>query len=159
MVAVIAVPCVLGIFVFAFLQFSRSKSSVFHGIESAVNLKPGPHVHHTRKVIFMGPPGVGKSTYGRLLASKWQTPFITMSSLLREETGKYAPTIKKHISQGTLVPNEIVWEVLQKRLLKKDAKNGFFLDGFPRSSKQVEQLDAHVTVDAVLELQANVNSN
>jgi adenylate kinase len=149
---IVAVPCALGLLMFLFLHFGGSNSSVFHGIKSAVNLKPGPRLHHTRKVVFMGPPGVGKSTYGKLLAAKWQTPFITMSALLSEASGEHAETIKRHVAAGSLVPDDIVWEILEKRLSKRDAKNGFFLDGFPRSVKQAEYLDAHVTMDAVLEL-------
>ena len=149
---IFALPCIFGLCFFSYLQYNSSSNLFTTGAFTSVHLRPGRVVKHTRKVVLIGPPGVGKSTYGRILARKWKVPFIAMSQLLKEIKGPHADTISRHQKAGTLVPDNIVWEVLQQRLLKHDTKHGFFLDGFPRTASQSVIFDAHVRVDGVLNL-------
>ncbi|OGI03502.1 MAG: adenylate kinase [Candidatus Melainabacteria bacterium GWF2_37_15] len=96
------------------------------------------------RVIFLGAPGSGKGTQAEKLAREMYLPHIDTGSMLREERasgseeGKIA---EKYMSEGQLVPMELVVKIIRNRLLKPDAKNGFILDGFPRSVEQAEELD------------------
>ena len=92
--------------------------------------------------IFLGPPGCGKGTQTDVLSKDLNIPHIDTGSLLREniknetEFGKIA---KGFIDKGQLVPIEVVQSVINERISREDCKNGYILDGFPRS---VEQADA-----------------
>jgi len=94
--------------------------------------------------IFLGPPGSGKGTQTSRLADKLSIPHIDTGSLLRKNiqdgtnSGKIA---QGYIDKGNLVPIEVVSDVIKTRLLKEDCKNGYILDGFPRSLEQAYALD------------------
>lgn len=96
------------------------------------------------KTIFLGAPGSGKGTQAAKLAKTLEIPHIDTGSMLREEIaagteeGKIAD---KFISQGKLVSASLVIQIIKNRLSRPDAKNGFILDGFPRSLEQAEGLD------------------
>ena len=93
--------------------------------------------------IFLGPPGSGKGTQTSRLADKLSIPHIDTGSLLRKniqdgtELGKIA---QGFIDQGQLVPLEVVSKVIKDRLAKEDCKEGYILDGFPRSVEQAQAL-------------------
>lgn len=92
--------------------------------------------------IFLGPPGCGKGTQTARLAQKLDIPHIDTGSLLRKNIQDNTPfgiEAKKYIDKGELVPIEVVQSIIQDRIQKDDCKEGFILDGFPRS---VEQADA-----------------
>lgn len=97
-----------------------------------------------QKYIFIGPPGSGKGTQTKMLSSELNLPHIDTGSLLREavssgsEEGKLAGSF---MEKGQLVPIEVVSRIIKNRLLKDDAKNGFILDGYPRSTEQAYALD------------------
>lgn len=94
--------------------------------------------------IFLGPPASGKGTQTKLLQQKLNLPHIDTGSMLRaaiangSEPGKIA---KSHMDKGDLVPVEIVGKIIKERLSEDDCKNGFILDGYPRSIEQAEMLD------------------
>ncbi|MGQ9461146.1 MAG: adenylate kinase [Candidatus Bathyarchaeaceae archaeon] len=109
-------------------------------------------------VIILGSPGVGKGTYAKILSEKYNIPRISTGDLFREairdetELGK---KIKDYVSRGDLVPDEITIEVVKERLGREDCKNGFFLDGFPRTVAQAEALERFKKIDKVLNFVAS----
>lgn len=97
-----------------------------------------------KEFIFIGPPGSGKGTQTKLLSHEYNLPHIDTGSLLREEVssgseeGKLANSF---MEKGQLVPINVVSEIIKKRLKQTDCKNGFILDGYPRSLEQAQALD------------------
>ncbi len=92
--------------------------------------------------IFLGPPGCGKGTQTTRLSQKLDIPHVDTGSLLRKNIQDNTPfgiEAKKYIDKGQLVPIEVVQNVIKDRIKRDDCKDGFILDGFPRS---VEQADA-----------------
>lgn len=100
------------------------------------------------RVIFIGPPGSGKGTQAKRLASGHGIPHISTGDILREavadgtELGQKAAPI---MSAGQLVPDDLMIGIIRDRLAKPDAAKGFILDGFPRTLVQAEKLDAIVS--------------
>ncbi|MGI6324795.1 MAG: adenylate kinase family protein [Bacilli bacterium] len=94
-----------------------------------------------KNIVLIGPPGSGKGTQATLLSKKYNIPHISLGALLREkakensELGKY---IKKCLDDGVLVDEQITIEIAINRLNAKDCRNGYILDGYPRSVKQAE---------------------
>lgn len=111
------------------------------------------------KLILMGPPGAGKGTQGEILEKKLGISTISTGLMLRTaikeqtEVGKLA---EKYINDGKLVPDDVMVEIVKQRLAQPDCKNGFILDGFPRTTAQAEALDeAGVEIDKVLLLEVD----
>jgi adenylate kinase len=107
-------------------------------------------------LIFLGAPGAGKGTHAEILTKQLNIPAISTGNIIREalksgtELGKRA---KSYSESGKLVPDEIVIEIIKERLVKDDCKNGFILDGFPRTIPQAEALDKMgVNIDKVINL-------
>ncbi|OMH40264.1 adenylate kinase [Desulfurobacterium indicum] len=97
------------------------------------------------KVIFLGPPGAGKGTQAVRIAEKYDVPHIATGDILRAavkegtELGKLA---KSYMDKGELVPDDVIIGIIRERLSQDDVKkNGFILDGFPRTLPQAEALD------------------
>ncbi len=91
-------------------------------------------------IIFFGPPGSGKGTQAEMLAKALKIPAISPGELFRAEiAGKSAlgKKVATTLNKGKLVPDSIVEKIINKRLQKKDAKQGFILDGYPRNRKQL----------------------
>ena len=107
--------------------------------------------------ILMGAPGAGKGTQSANISEKYQIPAIATGDILRgaikagTELGKAA---KSYIDAGKLVPDEVVIGIIKEYLSSDACKNGFILDGFPRSIPQAEALDAMgVRIDVVLSIE------
>ena len=107
-------------------------------------------------LIIMGAPGAGKGTQSENISEKFNIPAISTGDILRSaikngtELGKQA---KSFIDAGKLVPDTVVIDIIKEHLATDACKNGFILDGFPRSIPQAEALDAMgVQIDAVLSL-------
>ena len=96
------------------------------------------------KIIMLGAPGAGKGTQAKQIADKYSIPHISTGDIFRAnlkagtELGKKA---KEYMDQGLLVPDELVVELVADRIIKDDCKNGFVLDGFPRTIPQAKALD------------------
>ena len=108
-------------------------------------------------LILMGAPGAGKGTQAEKISERWNIPTISTGDVLRSairegsELGKIAA---KYINDGNFVPDEIVIGIIKDYLSSEKCKNGFILDGFPRSIYQAEALDSmDVKIDAVLSLE------
>lgn len=107
------------------------------------------------KLIIMGPQGSGKGTYSSRMAPQLDNiPVISMGDLLRaaRDDEKFGNVIKEAQDRGVLVSNEIVMDILKKRLEQEDAQKGFILDGFPRSLEQAEALEEITDIDATINL-------
>ena len=97
------------------------------------------------KIIMLGAPGAGKGTQAKMIADKYQIPHISTGDIFRAnikngtELGMEA---KKYMDQGLLVPDELTVKILLDRVANEDCKNGYVLDGFPRTIPQAEALDA-----------------
>ena len=107
-------------------------------------------------IIFFGAPGAGKGTQAEIVSEKLNIPTISTGAIIRAaikagtEMGKSAQSF---IEKGNLVPDEVVIGIIKDRLDEDDCKNGFILDGFPRTIPQAEALDRMgVNIDVVLEL-------
>ena len=110
-------------------------------------------------IILLGAPGAGKGTQGELISEKLQIPTISTGNMLREamangsELGKQ---VKKYMDEGSLVPDEIVLDLLAQRVAMRDCANGFILDGVPRTLAQAEAIDAKgVRIDHVVSLEVD----
>ena len=97
------------------------------------------------KIIMLGAPGAGKGTQAKQIADKYSIPHISTGDIFRAnikngtELGKKA---KQYMDQGALVPDELTCDLVMDRIQQDDCKNGFVLDGFPRTIPQAEALDA-----------------
>ena len=96
------------------------------------------------KLILLGAPGAGKGTQAEVICEKLSSPAISTGNIIREalksgtEMGKRA---KSYMDEGKLVPDEVVIGIIKDRLAQDDCKNGYVLDGFPRTIPQAEVLD------------------
>ena len=108
-------------------------------------------------LIMLGAPGAGKGTQAERIAEKYGIPTISTGEILRNaiSTGtELGKTAKSYMDAGQLVPNDIVIGIIRDFLQQDTCKNGFILDGFPRSIPQAEALDAMgVKIDAVVSIE------
>ncbi len=100
------------------------------------------------KIIMLGAPGAGKGTQAKMIAEKYGVPHISTGDIFRAnikngtELGMEA---KKYMDQGLLVPDELTVKILLDRVANEDCRNGYVLDGFPRTIPQAEVLDKALT--------------
>ena len=100
------------------------------------------------KIIMLGAPGAGKGTQAKMIAEKFDIPHISTGDIFRAnikngtELGKKA---KEYMDKGQLVPDELTVEILLDRVANDDCKNGYVLDGFPRTIPQADVLDKELT--------------
>jgi len=105
------------------------------------------------RLVFIGPPGIGKGTYATAVSKRYGVPHISTGDIFREEIKKgtsLGRKVEEYVKRGELVPDEIVIKVIKQRLTQKDCKKGFILDGFPRTLKQAKALDELTKIDLVL---------
>ena len=109
------------------------------------------------KIIFLGAPGAGKGTQAEVVSKRFAIPAISTGAIIRAALAEGTPTglkAKEFIEKGNLVPDEVVIDIIKERLAKDDCKNGYILDGFPRTVPQAEALDRMgITIDAVVSLE------
>ena len=105
------------------------------------------------KLIIFGPPGSGKGTYASRLQTKLDVDVVATGDLLREILKEDTPLgrkVKGFVEKGQLGPSEVVTEVLKQRLAKPTGKEGFILDGYPRTIEQAKALEKLTKIDAVI---------
>jgi adenylate kinase len=95
------------------------------------------------RLIFLGPPGVGKGTQADFISHKYKIPKLSTGDLLRESVLKetaLGKEAKEYMKRGELVPDAIVIGLVDEKLVSSECQNGFLLDGFPRTVGQADQL-------------------
>ncbi|PJG52272.1 adenylate kinase [Bradyrhizobium forestalis] len=115
------------------------------------------------RIILLGPPGSGKGTQAQLLVQRYGIVQLSTGEMLRAAVAAGTPVglkAKEIMAGGGLVPDDVVVGIISDRIDQPDAKNGFILDGFPRTVPQAEALDEllkrkHLKLDAVIELRVN----
>ena len=108
-------------------------------------------------LILLGAPGAGKGTQAEIICETYKIPAISTGNIIREalksgtEMGLKA---KSYMDAGQLVPDEVVIGIIKERLAQDDCKNGFILDGFPRTIPQAEALDKMgIVIDKVIDIE------
>ena len=106
------------------------------------------------KIMFIGAPGAGKGTQADHTSDRLNIPAISTGAIIREAIKNETAmglAAKSHIEKGALVPDDVVIGIIKERLELDDCKNGYILDGFPRTVVQAEELDAMgIEMDAVI---------
>lgn len=115
------------------------------------------------RLILLGPPGVGKGTQASNIVEKYDIPHISTGDMFRTNIKSNTPLgieAKGYMDKGLLVPDELVISMVKDRLLEEDCKDGFLLDGFPRTIEQGVALDKElhemdIKLDKVVNIQAD----
>ena len=112
------------------------------------------------KIVILGAPGAGKGTQAKRIAEKYAVAHISTGDILRENIKAKTPLgiqAKGFMDNGQLVPDDLVVALVADRVQREDCKNGFLLDGFPRTIAQAEALDKIMPPDAVLNIDVDTS--
>ncbi len=107
------------------------------------------------KLIFLGPPGAGKGTQAAGVSAHLRVPHISTGDMFRSAIKNATPVgleAKRYLDAGELVPDSVVIDMVRERLAMDDAKDGYLLDGFPRTVDQAVALDGFSEPDAVIDI-------
>lgn len=97
------------------------------------------------KIVLLGPPGAGKGTQAKSISNKYSIPHISTGDIFRKNISENTPLgveAKSYMDKGQLVPDEVTINMVKDRLQQADCKNGYLLDGFPRTVAQAEALNS-----------------
>ena len=116
-----------------------------------------------KRVVLLGPPGVGKGTQAELISEKYNMLHISTGDIFRANIKEGTPlgkTAKEYMEKGLLVPDELVCDLVEDRLTWDDCKAGYLLDGFPRTVYQAERFNSWLKsrgedLSVVLDIQAS----
>jgi adenylate kinase len=119
----------------------------------------------TVRLLIIGPPGAGKGTQAAKLAEIYGIPAISTGDIFRaniKEGTELGKQVQALVESGSYVPDSLTNDLVRDRLLQPDVAGGFLLDGYPRTTEQVDELDrilakAHAHLDAVVQLVADVD--
>ena len=106
-------------------------------------------------IILLGAPGAGKGTQASKIVDAYKVPHISTGDIFRENIKNQTPIgvlAKSFIDKGQLVPDEVTCKIVEDRISKEDCKNGYILDGFPRTIAQAEELDKIAKIDLVINI-------
>jgi len=125
-----------------------------------VNINNNQREEKQLKIILLGKPGCGKGTHGKWVSEQKNIPIISTGDEIRallkstsEDTKDLREKLVSYTSKGELVPDDLVIDILKERISKPDCKNGYILDGFPRTVNQAEALDKIGTPDLIIHMQ------
>jgi adenylate kinase len=107
------------------------------------------------KIILLGPPGAGKGTQAQFICERYEIAHISTGDMLRAAIKNQSATglkAKSFMDAGALVPDDVVIALVRERVQEPDCKNGFLLDGFPRTVEQAKALEGISAVDAVIDI-------
>ena len=108
-------------------------------------------------IILLGAPGAGKGTQATRISDRYQLPHISTGDIFREHMKKETPIgmlAKSYIDRGQLVPDDVTCEIVEGRIQEPDCKNGYMLDGFPRTIPQAEAMEKlGIEVDCALSIE------
>lgn len=108
-----------------------------------------------KNIILLGAPGAGKGTQAAMIAEEFNVPHISTGDILRRNMKEGTPLglkAKAYVESGGLVPDEVVIGLVEDRLSQDDCKNGYILDGFPRTIAQAEALDKVARIDLAINI-------
>ena len=109
------------------------------------------------KLILLGAPGAGKGTQAEILSKRCNIPTISTGNILRAAMKNGTPVglkAKEYVDNGKLVPDDVIIGIVRERLAEDDCKNGYILDGMPRTIPQAQALeDAGINIDAALSIE------
>lgn len=97
------------------------------------------------KIVLLGPPGAGKGTQAKSISNRYSIPHISTGDIFRKNISENTPLgieAKSYMDNGKLVPDEVTINMVKERLKEDDCKNGYLLDGFPRTVSQAEALES-----------------
>ncbi|MBI5997380.1 adenylate kinase [Clostridium perfringens] len=100
------------------------------------------------KIVLLGPPGAGKGTQAKSISNRYSIPHISTGDIFRKNISENTPLgieAKSYMDNGQLVPDEVTINMVKDKLQQDDCKNGYLLDGFPRTVHQAEALDNFLT--------------
>ena len=106
-------------------------------------------------IILLGAPGAGKGTEASLIVDQYKLPHISTGDIFRENIKHGTPIglqAKSYIDKGLLVPDEVTCKIVEERISREDCKDGYMLDGFPRTIAQAEALDKITKIDLVINI-------
>lgn len=106
-------------------------------------------------IILLGAPGAGKGTEASRIVDTYKLPHISTGDIFRENIKNETPIglqAKSYIDKGLLVPDEVTCKIVEERISREDCKNGYMLDGFPRTIAQAEALDKITKLDLVINI-------
>ena len=109
-----------------------------------------------KNIILLGAPGAGKGTQAAMIAEEFNVPHISTGDILRRNMKEGTPLglkAKAFVESGGLVPDEVVIGLVEDRLSQDDCKNGYILDGFPRTIAQAEALDKVARIDLAINIE------
>jgi adenylate kinase len=117
------------------------------------------------RIVLLGPPGAGKGTQAAKIVSEFNIPHISTGDIFRKNLKEGTPLglkAKKYMDKGLLVPDDLVVELVKDRLTQEDCKDGFMLDGFPRTELQAKALDDELksletSLDVVINIEVDHN--
>jgi adenylate kinase len=95
-------------------------------------------------MVFLGPPGAGKGTQAAIIRDRYGIPHVSTGEIIRDAIAGGTPMgdkVRVVVESGKLVPDEMIGDIVAERLGREDARNGFLLDGFPRTIRQAEILE------------------
>lgn len=108
-----------------------------------------------KNIILLGAPGAGKGTQAAMIAEEFKVPHISTGDILRRNMKEGTPLglkAKAFVESGGLVPDDVVIGLVEDRLSQEDCKNGYILDGFPRTIAQAEALDKVARIDLAINI-------
>ena len=111
-------------------------------------------------IILLGAPGAGKGTQATRISDAYKLPHISTGDIFRENIKNATPIgllAKSYIDKGQLVPDEVTCKIVEERIAKADCKDGYMLDGFPRTIAQAEALAKVAKIDAVINIDVDTS--